>query len=653
MTLLTLTGLNVSIADGTDRIHAVRDVGMTIARREIVGLVGESGCGKSTLSRAAVGLRPAGVTVSGSVRLDDTELLDLDHRTLAAEVWGRKVGFIPQNPMGALNPVLRIGHQLTEHMRRHLGIGAREARTRAADALAATGIPAPVAALDKFPHELSGGMRQRVAIAMALACDPALLIADEPTTALDVTIQAQIIDLLVTLCRDRDMAMLLVSHDLPLVLQVADRVDVMYAGRVVERAPSTGLAERRAMPYTAALLDSVPTLSGPQPVRLPAIGGTPPDLRAAPRGCAFAVRCGHADAECATREPTLQPVRGDDHLTACLRPLEAKTPVIGEDETAPETAADRAVPVLRATDLVLEYRVPGRPSFRAVDGVSLELHEGEILGLVGESGCGKSTLGRALTGLIRPAAGTIEHPAGETADVQLIFQDAKGSLNPRRSILDVVAEPLLYAGRGTTRERREEAASLLASVGLDPEVLGRRAPRRLSGGQAQRVAIARALAAKPRVLVCDEPVSALDVSVQAQIINLLMDVRTATSVSILFIAHDLAAVRAASDRVAVMYLGVVCEIGSAEEVLGAPRHPYTKALVASVPGQGGRLRASLSGEPPAPGDPSSGCRFQTRCPEAVPECAITRPPLVDLGPTQAVACHVVAPSRQATGVSPS
>jgi len=654
--------VNVRFESAAGSTHAVRNVDLNIARGEIVAIVGESGSGKTTLARALMGIRPPTANTSGSVELADLDLMAQTQSRLAKSVWGRKIGFIPQQPLSSLNPVLTVGQQLTEHTRAHRGIRRSAAEVLAIDALESVGVDRPEQRLKQYPHELSGGLRQRVAIAAALIGGPDVLIADEPTTALDATVQAQIVDLIVGLCRSRAMALVFISHDLQLVGVQADTVAVMYAGRLVEIATAADLASGPAMPYTRALMECSPRLDSPSGVKLRAIGGSPPDLRVIEPGCSFAPRCSRVTPECLKSRPLLAPVAGraEQHLVACWSPQldpVAKAPVAAHRR---DTNGPHRKKLLTLRDVGVEYRLSRTRSFCALADVSLTVRQAEIVGLVGESGSGKSTLGRAVVGLQPLAAGSIEFAGSiftpNTAavprrQIQLIFQDAKSSLHPRRRVYELVEEPLLIARSGSAKERRARSTELLERVGVDPARFGELTSAQLSGGQAQRVAIARALAAKPELLVCDEPVSALDVSIQSQILNLLLDLRNDSGMSILFIAHDLATVKVVCDRVIVLYRGQVCESGLAEQVLSEPSHPYTRELLEASPGFAGQ-RTVATGSAPSKVT-SDSCVFIDRCPVAVPICAEHSPRLVGTADGRDVACHLTHSTRRGPAVGPA
>ncbi|ROO85125.1 peptide/nickel transport system ATP-binding protein [Actinocorallia herbida] len=652
--LLEVRGLRVAFPGPDGPVTAVAGVGLTVGRGEVVGVVGESGSGKSVTARSIMGLlRPPGRIEEGTIILDGTDLRTLPAKAMRA-VRGRRAAMVFQDPQSTLNPVRTVGDQVAEALTVH-GAAKVRARERAVELLELVGIPDARRRAAAYPHEFSGGMRQRVVIAIALANDPDLLIADEPTTALDVTVQAQILRLLTRLRDDLGIAVLMITHDMGVVAEICDRVAVMYAGRVVETGPVTDVFAAPRHPYTAALLRAMP--GGPG--RLAAIPGSPPDPAALPAGCAFHPRCPSAATRCAEARPALP---DGPHEAACWFPLPAAARRAEAVTTPrPDAGPGRAEtpgpvpPVLEVRELRVDVGRRGgllrRPApVFAVDGVSLHVAAGETLGLVGESGCGKSTFSRAVVGLGPEPSGEILldgheiRPGGAELRraVQYVFQDPYGSLNPRRTIRQTLLEAI-EAGGGDPHDE-EKAAEMLETVGLGRRHLDLR-PHAFSGGQRQRVGIARALAASPRVLLCDEPVSALDVSIQAQIINLLADLRDGLGLGYLFIAHDLGVVRHLSDRVAVMYLGRIVETGPAERVYTAPLHPYTAALLSSSPepSPGARReRIVLGGDPPSAGAPPSGCRFRTRCPIGPLHrsdrsiCAETAPPRP--GPDGA-ACH--------------
>jgi peptide/nickel transport system ATP-binding protein len=604
MSLLEVRDLTVAFPTDTERVPAVRGISFDIAPREVVALVGESGAGKSASAMAVVGLLPEYAEVGGSVRLHGTELLGLGDDEMS-RIRGRSIGTVFQDPMSALTPVYTVGDQIAEALRIHQpGLDRRRATSRAVELLELVGINNPSQRARAFPHELSGGERQRVVIAIAIANDPDLIICDEPTTALDVTVQAQILDLLRTARDVTGAGVLIITHDLGVVAEFADRALVMYAGAVVENAWVTELYHNRAMPYTAGLLGSAPRLNAPRGQRLVPIPGAPPSMAALPPGCPFAPRCPLAAEDCLAAEPPLLPI-GPAHGAACIHTdgvighTAAEIYGVRTDPIASDDDTDSPV-VLRVDDLVKTYpltkgmllrRQVGE--VRAVDGVSFTLREGRTLGIVGESGSGKTTTLHQILELKAPQSGSIEVLGSDVAaldrgarrqlrtDLQVVFQDPVASLDPRLPVSDVLAEPLTANGfdKATIATR---TAELLTTVGLRPEDASRY-PAEFSGGQKQRIGIARALALQPKILALDEPVSALDVSIQAGIINLLLDLQQRFGLSYLFVSHDLSVVKHLAHDVVVMHRGVVVEQGPAETVLTAPQHDYTRRLLAAVP----------------------------------------------------------------------
>jgi peptide/nickel transport system ATP-binding protein len=602
--LLEVADLNVTFDTGDVRVSAVRGTSYHIDPGEVVAIVGESGSGKTTAAMAVVGLLPEHTDVSGSVRLHGDELLGLSDQAMS-RIRGKSIGTVFQDPMSALTPVYTVGDQIAEAIRIHnRAISRAGARKRAVELLELVGIVQPESRSRAFPHELSGGERQRVVIAIAIANGPDLLICDEPTTALDVTVQAQILDVLRTARDVTGAGVLIITHDLGVVSEFADRALVMYAGRPVEIATVDELYRDRRMPYTVGLLGSVPRLDSPQGTRLVPIPGSPPTMTSLPDACQFAPRCPLAISECRSAEPDLVSIR-DGHQAACIRTGEVagrsaadiyhvSTQPLTEDAVADTPA------VLQVTDLaktypltkgvVLRRRVG---EVRAVDGVSFTLEQGRTLGIVGESGSGKSTTLSQILELATPQAGSIEILGADVADLdkaarrklrtelQVVFQDPVASLDPRLPVFDVIAEPLVT--NGFDRRRSEErVAELLGIVGLNHDDASRY-PAEFSGGQKQRIGIARALALQPKILALDEPVSALDVSIQAGIINLLLDLQKRFGLSYLFVSHDLSVVKHLAHRVAVMYRGKIVEQGDGEQVFTNPQHEYTRRLLAAVP----------------------------------------------------------------------
>ncbi len=597
--LCEIDDLSVNLSTRGGTVQALDGVSLSIEPGQTLCLVGESGSGKTITALSLLRLieYKGGTITGGTIRFEGEDLVRYGQRRMSA-LRGRRIGIIFQEPMAAFDPLFTIGAQIIEVIRRHTGAGPRAARRRALALLERVHISQPARRLDQYPHEFSGGMLQRAMIAMALACDPVLLVADEPTTALDVTTQAQILKLIRELQAETGLAILLITHDLALAAQIADRVVVLYAGRVVEDRPAAALFAHPVHPYTRGLLDSIVDGRVTAGTALPAMEGTIPDLAAMPTGCRFHPRCARATAACQFAAPPLEAL-AQGHV-ACWNPH--------PDPWAPPTvpAAPRPVatttgaPLIVAEGLRKHYggglrdRLAGRRPVIAVDGVDLTLAAGETLGLVGESGSGKSTLGRLLLHLERPDAGRVMLDGRDLShlsardlraarrDMQIVFQDPYGSLDPRWTIGALIAEPLAIHTRQHPDERRARVRELLDLVGLDPR-WDTRFAHQLSGGQRQRVAIARALALNPRFVVADEAVSALDVSVRAQIINLLLDLKRQLGLTLLFIGHDLHVVRHISDRIGVMHHGKLVEIGPAETVFHHPAHDYTRTLLASIP----------------------------------------------------------------------
>jgi peptide/nickel transport system ATP-binding protein len=668
--LLEVEDLHVQFTTPRGVVRAVEGISYKVRAGEVVALVGESGCGKSVSSLAIMRLlaKPSGRVTQGRILFEGRDLLQLSEDEMR-EIRGRDIAMIFQDPMTSLNPVLTVGYQITEPLLIHLRMTPDAARARAVELLGLVGIPDVQSRLEQYPHQFSGGMRQRVVIAIALACNPKLIIADEPTTALDVTIQAQILRLMKDLARDLNIALVVITHNLGIVARYADRVNVMYAARMAEQGAATAVFAKPLHPYTAGLLRSVPRLDQPRGLRLETIDGAPPDLLAPPPGCRFAPRCAARQTACEQGLPEMVEVAEGRH-TACLRSreLDRVGPLALGLQAAAQSVAivkdvNRDSPLLSVRKLKTYFDVSTglqafggrRAEVRAVDDLSFDVFRGETVGLVGESGCGKTTVGRTLLRLENSTAGSIHfggvdvtRAGGEALKnyrrkIQVIFQDPFSSLNPRMTVGDSIAEPLLvYQLQPDKAAARAKAGDLLKQVGLF-DYMASRYPHELSGGQRQRVGIARALAMEPDFIVCDEPVSALDVSIQAQIINLLEDLQKKLGLTYLFIAHDLAVVRHISDRVIVMYLGRVMEIAERDSLYAEPLHPYTQALLEAVPVPDPVIEAQrehrvLGGEVPSPTAPPPGCVFHTRCPRAQAACKIERPPLREVRPGHFAAC---------------
>ncbi|HUX05226.1 MAG TPA: ABC transporter ATP-binding protein [Acidimicrobiales bacterium] len=657
--LLSVNNLKVQFSTRKSFVTAVDDFSLTISPGECVGLVGESGCGKTTTGLAIMRLLPGnGHIASGSVELDGVDLATLSEKEMQKQR-GSSVALIPQDPMSSLNPTMKIGRQIGEGLRIHTGASDAEARKRALEVLEMVEMPRPAERLDQYPFELSGGLRQRVIIAMGLVCSPKLLIADEPTTALDVTIQAQILDIIDNLCTQLNMGVLLITHDMGVIAGRSDRVVVMYGGKKAEEAPTMDLFHAMRHPYAQALLASMPNLENASKHELSSIAGLPPDLSKEIIGCRFAPRCVYATDECRQHEPEL--TTNAEHAFACFHPVNGPAPVVVRTREPVDAAHEPRKQLLRVENLVKEFPIKAGlirhkvGAISAVSNVSFSINEGETFGLVGESGCGKTTIGRMVVGLDGPTGGEVffddklvsakhHRPSREDRrERQMMFQDPYSSLNPRMKVAQILGEPLQVQGDGNRAQRLARVRELLLAVGLEPSAADRY-PHEFSGGQRQRIGLARALALNPRLIVADEPVSALDVSIQAQILNLMKDLQREHNLSYVMVSHDLAVVYYMADTIGVMYLGKIVEIGDAESVFRTPAHPYTQGLLDAVPvPEPNEARArrgrQVTGELPSPVNPPSGCRFRTRCPRAQDICANEEPPFQDFGDTQRAACH--------------
>jgi peptide/nickel transport system ATP-binding protein len=691
--VLQITDLHTQIRRNGTTVRAVDGVSLTVAAGECLGLVGESGCGKTMTARSVMRLLPAGGAITaGSVVLAGTELTGLAERDMQT-IRGNDVGMVFQDPSSCLDPTMPIGRQIAESVVVHKGAGRRAAAAHAVEMLSMVRIAEPERVAGEYPHQLSGGMRQRAMIAAALACEPRLLIADEPTTALDVTTQRDILELIGDLRAQLGMAVILVTHDLGVIAGRTERVAVMYGGRIIELAATDEVFAGPRHPYTEALFDALPEMAGLEMASrgrrgLYSIPGRPPDLVAQVPGCSFAPRCRHARDWCTSHEPALD---GDHpgHTYACFFPVGSSASAGGAGAVSgpvsawasgqarqavgrpvpPEESAAASEPLLRVSGLVKNYPVAGGALGRrsgavsAVADVSFELLAGQTFGLVGESGSGKTSIARLLVGLERPDAGSIAFGGADLAamparqlrrsrsGIELMFQDSFGSLDPRMRVRSILSEPLAIQKTVRRRGYRRQVLRILDEVGLAPDAASRY-PREFSGGQRQRLALARALIVRPALIVADEPVSALDVSVQAQILNLMRKLQRQYGLSYLFISHDLSVIRYMADTIGVMYFGKLVETGPTEDICAAPGHPYTAGLIAAVPavvspvpagaaqpGGPAGVAAARAAES-APTRPPSGCRFRTRCPLAQEICAEEEPPLrPHTAAGQLVACH--------------
>ncbi len=734
--VLEIENLSTHIKLSRAVVQAVGNVDLRVDAGETLGIVGESGCGKSMMGLSIIGLLPPGGSiVGGSIKLNSRELVGLKDEELR-RVRGNEIAMIFQDPLTSLDPTKTIGYQVAEPVRLHRQASKAGALDRAVEVLSLVGLPRPKERLEDYPHQLSGGLRQRVMIAMALANEPKLLIADEPTTALDVTIQAQILALLRDLKDRLGMAMLLITHDMGVIAGHSDRVNVMYAGRVVETAGVMELFSEMHHPYTQALLASIPQLDQDARKALHAIPGLPPDLSNLPEGCRFAVRCSRATDKCRTDEPPLSG-KTYEHRFSCWHPVDGPLALagigsggpdarstgllapdaasIGEASAADEPAVvadapladagtsgpptghesgrsdpavvaagltptadghlemterpvgpvtvggDGIVPLLVLRNIVKEYPVTSGilqrkvASVKAVSDVSFSVPAGTTFGLVGESGCGKTTIGKMIVALEKPNSGAVTlggmnvtalHGAElrrKRRDLQLMFQDPHSSLDPRMRVGAIIGEPLAVQHLGNKRAQRDRVFELLGEVGL-PRNAVERYPHEFSGGQRQRIGLARALTLNPRLIVADEPVSALDVSIRAQVLNLMKRLQATHGLTYVVISHDLAVVKYMADRIGVMYLGKLVELGSGQDIYARPAHPYTAGLIATIPvprptAERAKKDVAIKGELPSPVNPPSGCRFRTRCQYAQERCSVEEPQLRSFGPGHVAACH--------------
>ncbi|RDZ57434.1 glutathione ABC transporter ATP-binding protein [Haloferax sp. Atlit-10N] len=675
--LLDVRGLRTEFRTDSGPIVASNEVSFSLDRGETMGLVGESGAGKSVTARSLMRLIDSpGEITGGQVVFNGEDLLQKTEAEMR-DIRGNRIAMIPQDPMSSLNPVMTVGEQITETIRRHQDVSKSEARQLAIESMDDVGIPDAEERIDDYPHEFSGGMRQRVLVAIGFSCEPDLIIADEPTTALDVTTQAKILDLLNEMQEREGTAVLMITHNLGVVAQTCDHVGVMYAGNLVETAELGDLFDRPRHPYTRALIDSIPEVDTDYD-ELPTLDGAMPDLGNLPSGCNFAPRCPHATEACRTGgDPSLDSVGDDSSRAACLHAADLDL----SESTVPEAGAGRrdvdrsGEPLFEVRNLKkyfnagegvfgnvhLSWEGGGLPTVerrhvKAVDDVSFDVYPGETVGLVGESGCGKSTVARTALRLLDPTDGEVYfegqplHELGTSEirslrrEMQMIFQDPQSSLNPRKTVGQIVGRAMEKHGIATGEEKRERVGDLLERVGLS-RAAASKYPHEFSGGQQQRVAIAHALAVEPKLIVCDEPVSALDVSVQAQILNLLNEIQEDENISFLFISHNIGVIRHICDRVAVMYLGKIAEFGSIEQVFSPPFHPYTESLLSAVPHANPDRetdRILLEGSVPSPINPPSGCPFQTRCPKKIGDvCEQELPELEAVGGADHyISCHL-------------
>ncbi|WP_332898781.1 ABC transporter ATP-binding protein [Haladaptatus sp. CMSO5] len=677
--LLEVENLRTQFRTEDGPVVASNDVSFTLESGDTMGLVGESGAGKSVTARSIMRLidKP-GEIVGGKILFQGTDLRNLSPKEMRA-MRGNKIAMIPQDPMTALNPVLTVGSQIVETITEHQDKGEKEAREQAIRSMEEVGIPDAASRIDDYPHEFSGGMRQRVLIAIGLSCQPDLIIADEPTTALDVTTQAKILGLLNDLQEEKGMGILMITHNLGVVAQTCDHVGVMYAGNLVEKAEMHELFRRPRHPYTRGLINSIPDPELEYDV-LPTLPGSMPDLLDLPSGCNFADRCEYAEPACRTGDdPELESLASGSQA-ACIRSDELD---LSEPDIPQQASGDGKQPIDADADAVLrvnnlkKYFSAGdglvdslsftladgglptieRKHVKAVDDVSFHIQPGETVGLVGESGCGKSTVARTVLKLLEPTGGEVyfeDQPLHELSsreirslrkEMQIIFQDPQSSLNPRKTVGRIIGRSMEKHGIASGNEKRERTAELLERVGLSAEAANKY-PHEFSGGQQQRIAIAHALAAEPKLIICDEPVSALDVSVQAQILNLLEDIQESYGLSYLFISHNIGVVQHICDRVAVMYLGHIVEQGTVPQVFSAPFHPYTESLLSAVPHADPEReteRILLEGSVPSPINPPSGCPFQTRCPKKIGEQCETEVPELEVkedGTGHELSCHL-------------
>jgi peptide/nickel transport system ATP-binding protein len=662
--VLEIQNLNVNYHSSRGVARAVRDLSLTINGGETYGLVGESGCGKSTVALTIMRYLPHQAKASGEIRFQGHDLMQAPAEELR-HLRGNRISMVYQDPQASLNPVLTIERQLSEVIAAHEEISPSESRRRILDILEKVRMPDPQYILGRYPHQLSGGMQQRVVIAMALLLRPDLVVMDEPTTGLDVTIEAGVLDILDDLRREFKMAILYISHNLGVITRICDRVGVMYAGELIEQAPVKDLFAHPSHPYTLGLLRCVPR----QGLRytneaLYSIPGRVPPLTALPQGCAFAPRCALAESACTAAHPRLEST-AQDHVARCIHwktVVEQPERVTFTKPVSTQADQDAKKELLNVRGLKVYFMqaldvlgIRKRPNIKVIDGVDFDLPAQRTLGVVGESGCGKSTIAKVLAGLTPATSGEIEFSGSDFArpikarssdslqQLQMVFQNPDSSLNPRHTIAQTLSRPLRRFRIVPPEQEKETIISLLRSVNLDESYLDRY-PSQLSGGEKQRVAIARAFAGNPELVVCDEPISSLDVSVQAAILNLLHELQHQQEVALVFIAHDLNVVRYISDEVAVIYLGRICEIGPTDRIFSAPSHPYTEALMSAIPVADPNAHINpirLSGTVPSPANPPTGCRFHTRCPRKIGDiCETHEPRAQDASDGHKIFCHI-------------
>ncbi|WP_210423574.1 dipeptide ABC transporter ATP-binding protein [Halorussus marinus] len=668
--VLDITSLDVEYQTEGKPVKAARDVSLRIEQGETVGIAGESGSGKSTLALAVMQyLGDNGRITGGDIKFDGESLLDLSPEELK-RLRGNRIAHVPQDPKTSLNPSLRVGEQIAETLRIHRDISKEESMEKVYDVLRQVDLPDPEYNSEKYPHELSGGMQQRVLFAMGLVCEPELLILDEPTTGLDVTTQAKILDLIEDLKSSMDTSVLLITHNLGVIAEIADRVSIMYAGEIMEKGPVESVFNNPANPYTQGLLGALPDED--ISTELKPIEGQIPSLQDIPAGCIFSDRCEFAQEECRAGTIEEEVVSEDDgHTSKCRRweharnnPLqldhspESDTEILQSDSTGDTLIDVENLKKYYGGESFFDHFFSSEPPVKAVNGVDFEIRESEAIGIVGESGCGKSTLGSTLLNLLDITDGSVKYRGSDIdalseselkefrSECQIVFQNPHSSLNPKRTIGQALERPLELFTEKSEAERKERVIELLDQVELGEEYVGRY-PKELSGGEKQRVAIARAFAADPSFVVLDEPVSALDVSVQASILNLLSKLQDEYDASYVFISHDLSVVKHISDRVAIMYLGEIVEIGPTEQIFEPPFHPYTRSLLSSIPSpdpEKSSERIYLEGDVPSARHSPSGCAFHTRCPQKIGDiCETEVPPLesVDGGDgTHQIACHL-------------